>query len=591
MELDSKKEIRIKGLPVCAGIAIGTPFLYRCSEDEMQSYSIDESQVKEEVQRFYQALDKSCEQILSLQKQLEDEGAYEGVMILEAHLQIIKDELIVSEIEKGILEKRKNVESLFKSFIHDYERQFEKLSGEVFKEKVCDIQDVSKRILHNLKNTAKSPLPSLEKDSIVFTQDLSPSDAAEVSKSSVNAFVSNTGGRISHAAIIARSKGIPYVANISLDHLQFESEDLVIVDGRSGEVIINPTASTLNIYRSFKEQLDRYLHSLDSNEGFFAETLDGCRVKLTANVEAIEEIELIHRYKGDGVGLFRSEYLCLAKNRFPTEEEQFEVYKKVALAGRGLPVVIRTFDVGGDKSASFLKLKEDNPFLGCRAIRYMLQNPLVFRTQLRAILRASAFGEIKIIFPMVSNVLELLQAKEHLQQEMQSLKKDGINFDPHIKVGCMIEIPSAALTCDEFAKHCDFLSIGTNDLVQYSLAVDRGNQMMSYLYNPTDPSVLRLIKMVVVEAGHCGIPVSVCGEIATDPRFTALLLGLGINELSCAARFIPLIKNAIRKTSIISASKLAGEIMCMRTSEDIQKKLNYEYEKLAPQDPWSCHIF
>lgn len=582
--VDAKEEIRIVGTQICSGVAIGKPFIFIFSEDEIPEFSIRPDEIEDEIQRYNFALEKSRGEVVFLQKQLEIDGAHEGVMILETHLQIMKDDLIAKKIANSIREKKKNAEYLFHLFIRDYEEKLSVLSDEMFREKIRDFQDIASRILRNLKRSAKLSLADINEKSVVFASDLIPSDAAEANKMHVHAFVTEIGGKTSHAAIIARAKGIPYVSNISLGNVKLNKDDLVIVDGRKGEVIINPTEETLSSYQNLQNQLETYVHHLYEKGDFLAETQDSYKVRLTANMGKVDEVDQIHKFRADGVGLFRSEYICLAKKQFPPEQEQVDIYKEIVERAKGLPVVIRTFDIGGDKSGEFLNIREANPFLGCRAIRYMLQNPDIFRIQLRAILKASHFGQIKVMFPMVSGAFELLQAKKILFEEMEKLERENIPFDKEIKVGCMIEIPSAAITCDEFAKHCDFLSIGTNDLVQYSLAVDRGNQMMSYLYNPADPSVIRLIKMVVIEANRNSIPISICGEIAADPRFTALLLGLGVHELSCNARFIPIVKNAIRNISIISACQLAETVLQMQTSEEIQKKISEEYQKLVPQD-------
>lgn len=582
--LKDKKEIRLKGTPVCSGIAIGSPFIFCFPLGEIVEFTIPDHEVENEVLRYQQALVKSSHQLQLLQKQLEMDNALEGVMILEAHQQIIKDALITTEMEKAIRAKKKNAEYLFHLFMREYEKKLSHLPDETFREKIRDVQDVAARIMRNLMQSVTLSLAEVQKNAIVFAEDLVPSDAAEVKRTHVGGFVTQIGGKTSHAAIIARSRGIPYISNINTEKIDLHREDLVIMDGRTGEVIINPSSETLKVYRSLKEQINQYFEYLSLNGELLAETPDGYQVRLSANIEVLDEVQLVHKYRGDGIGLFRSEYICLAQKKFPEEEEQFEIYKEFVKASKGLPIVIRTFDVGGDKSGEFLQMKEANPFLGCRAIRYMLHNPDVFTAQLRAILRASCYGQVKLMFPMVSGVSEMIEAKRILKREMEQLKAENKSFDPHIKVGCMIEIPSAAITCDQLAKHCDFLSIGTNDLVQYSLAVDRGNQMMSYLYNPADPSVIRLIKMVVIEANKNNIPVSVCGEIAADPKFAALLLGLGIHEFSCTARFIPIVKNAIRRISIIDACQLADDILKMHSSQEIQHKLNEEYQKLMPQE-------
>lgn len=575
-----KEEYRFQGVPLCSGIAIGNPFLFVFSEDEIAEFSIPDDDIEKEIERYREAIERSRQEVIQLQKQLESDGAYEGVLILETHQQIINDELITIQLEEAIRQKKKNAEYIFQLFIRDYEQKLARLTDEMFREKIRDVQDVAARILRNLKKSVKLSLANISKNSIVFAKDLIPSDAAEAKKGCVSAFVIEVGGETSHAAILARSRGIPLVSNITVDQLPITREDVVIVDGRNGEVIINPTQTTLLIYQALQQEQKQYFEHIISLGEVATETIDNYKVRLTANIESMDEMKLIHHYRADGVGLFRSEYMCLATKSFPNEEEQFQIYKQLVKSAEGLPVVIRTFDIGGDKFNEMLNLKEANPFLGCRAIRYMLQNPAIFRSQLRAILRASVFGQLRIMFPMVSGAFELLEAKEFLYQEMDALKSESIAYDPHIKIGCMVEIPSAAVSCDEFAKHCDFLSIGTNDLVQYSLAVDRGNPLISYLYNPVDPSVIRLIKMVVIEANRNGIPVSICGEIAADPRFTSLLLGLGVHELSCTARFVPMVKHMIRKLNIIDAYQLAETILTLKTRGEILDKLNEEYQKL-----------
>lgn len=584
MSSEHSDEIRIQGTSICNGVAIGKPFFFVFSDDIVPEFSIHSEEISDEINRYRQALYRSKQEVLHIQKQLELDGSEEGVTILDAHLQIMRDDLITGNLESEIRSSKKNAEYVFQLIMNDYERKFSHLSEKVFKERIKDVQDISRRIMRNLKKSANISLAEIPKNSIVFACDLAPSEAAEAKKSRVGAFVTELGGETSHAAIIARSKGIPYVSSVNLQKMERNKNQTVIVDGRTGEVIINPSEATLSAYRTLQYQLDSHIQSLNSKGGLPAETIDGYKVRLTANVELLDEIEFVHLYGGDGIGLFRSEYIYLSSNEFPSEETQFQIYKKLVEEMKGRPVTIRTFDIGGDKGGNFQNQGEQNPFLGCRGIRYMLKNPELLKTQILAVLRASIFGQANLIFPMLSGSFELIEAKKILYLAMKELDERGEKYRPDVKIGCMIEIPSAAITSDEFAKHCDFLSIGTNDLVQYSLAVDRGNQTMSYLYNPADPSIVRLIKMIVLEANRNGISVSVCGEIAADPRFTALLLGLGVHELSCSVRFLPIVKNVIRGTTIISASTLAEEVLRMSTADEIQKRLNLEYRNTVPHD-------
>ncbi len=579
-----EKEIRIQGTAICSGIAIGKPFLFLFSEEHVPEFIVQREEVSEEIERYRMALSKSKGEIKNLQKQLELDGAHEGVLILDTHLQIMRDDLITGYLENQIRSTQKNAEYVFQVIMNDYEKQFSHLSDQVFRERIKDVQDISKRIMKNLKKSATISLADIPVNSVVFASDLAPSEAAEAHQSRVGAFVTEFGGETSHAAIIARSKGIPYVSCVDIQDLSLIKDQWVIVDGRKGEIILNPTDKTLSTYRSLQYQLDSHLQNLKQKGALKAETADGYQVRLSANLEQVGEVEEVHRFGADGVGLFRSEYICLSEGKFPSEEKQYQIYYSLVKQLKGLNLTIRTFDIGGDKGNHFFPFEEPNPFLGCRAIRYLLKHPEVLQTQLRAILRAAAHGPIRLLLPMVSEIFELLEAKFHLEEAKQQLKGKGLAYCEDIQVGCMIEVPSAAITCDELAKHCDFLSIGTNDLIQYSLAVDRGNQGMSYLYNPAHPSVIRLIQMIVVEANRNGIPVSVCGELAADPRFTALLLGLGVHELSCSVRFLPIVKNAIRGTRILGACALADEILRMSTAKEIQARISKAYQHSVPHD-------
>ncbi|MBN4066799.1 phosphoenolpyruvate--protein phosphotransferase [Simkania negevensis] len=588
MAAKDKKEQRLQGTPICVGVAIGKPFVFTFSDDLVPEFSISSNEVKREITRYQKALDASRQDIIRLKDQLENEGPLEGILIMEAHLQMMQDPLITTRIEEEIRTTRKNAEYIFQIAIDEYEEKFNKIPNKFFRDRFKDIQDISRRIMQHLRKSVRITLADIPPNSIVFTHELSPSDTAEALSSSIKAFVVQEGGETSHAAIMAKAKGIPYVVNVNFGTTLGQAElKSVIVDGRTGEVIIHPTQRTLAKYRDLQKQLDIHLTNLESNGTLESETIDGYKVLLSANIEMFEEFDMLHKYGGEGVGLFRSEYLFSFNDDFPNEEEQYVLYRQIVEKMKGLPVVIRTFDIGGDKFRSFQQSfthVEDNPFLGCRAIRFMLKQQEAFKNQLRAILRAGALGEVSIMFPMVSGLPELLEAKQLLKETCMELKSEGIETAEHIRIGCMIEVPSAAITCDILAKECDFLSIGTNDLVQYSLAVDRGNHAMSYLYSPTHPSVIRLIKMIVAEGNRNGIPVSICGEIGADPRFTSLLLGLGVHELSVASRYIPIVKNAIRNTSIVEATELAEKALGMPTAAEIKNMLVEEYRKNVAHD-------
>ncbi len=588
MSIETKhRESRLHGTPICAGIAIGRPFFFVFSKDVVPEFSIAAAEIEDEVLRYQNALKRSKQDVLRLQTQLEAEGAVDAFMVIDTHLQIMQDPLITTAIEEQIRLTRKNAEHVFHKAIDEFEEKFNRITNPFFKERFKDIQDIARRVTSHLRHTVRISLADIPEQSVVFAHELFPSDTAEAKSSCVCAFVTEAGGETSHAAIVAKAKGIPYVANVDFRSIESLDGSQVIVDGRTGEVILNPSKKTLTKYRSLHKQLRVQEKLLEETSSLEAETIDGYRVRLSANIEMADEFDLIHRHGGRGVGLFRSEFLFLTHEDFPDEEKQFHLYSKIVTSMKGLPVVIRTFDVGGDKFGRLYQTRgESNPFLGCRAIRFLLKEREVFKTQLRAILRASGCGsgEVSIMFPMISGLPELLESKKLVQEAKEELTARGEKFAAHVRIGCMIEVPSAALTCDALAKECDFLSIGTNDLVQYSMAVDRGNQAMSYLYNPTHPSIIRLIKMVVSEGIRHGIPVSVCGEIAADPRFTVLLLGLGVQELSMSSRHIPLVKNVIRHLSIVSATQFAEDVLSMSTAKEIHETLLDQYRKNDPYD-------
>lgn len=584
MKVKSQDTIR-SGIPICRGVAIGKPFIFNFIEDVIPTFTISVDDIDAEIVRYRMALERAKADLARLKFQLEQDQILEAAAILDAQQQMMLDPVLNGDVEQQIRKTRKNAESVFQTVIKQYQKRFNAMSDPYFRERFKDIQDISRRVMGHLLETVRISLADIPENSIIFAREFTPSDIAEANKASAVALVAEAGGTMSHAAIVAKAKGIPYVANVNLKGIDLDDETTIIVDGRTGEVIVNPSQETLERYQQLYDQLNSHLNQLRNAGNLESETFDGYKVRLSANIDMLNEAELLHQYEGTGVGLFRSEYIFLAHNRFPSEEEQFHIYRRVVEKMRGLPIVIRTFDVGGDKVIHDRKLPhETNPYLGCRAIRFLLKEKEIFKAQLRAILRASAFGDVSIMFPMVSALTELMEAKEMVHQVHQELKEAGEPVAPKVRIGCMIEVPSAAIISDLLAKECDFLSIGTNDLVQYALAVDRDNHALSGLYSATHPSVIRLIKHIVAEANQQGIPVTVCGEVAADPRFTPLLLGLGVHELSVASRYLPIVKNAIRNTSIVAASNLAERALELTTAQQIEELLNQEYKLNVPED-------
>lgn len=579
----NETELHLKGYPICPGIAIGKPFFFSVLEEKIPEFSVPDHEIDKEVARYYRALGNSQKDLLSLQKRLQNEGGCEAAAILSSHLEIIHDPLMTVKVEEAIRTKGKNTEYAFKTVMGEYELKFSKITDQFFRERLKDFQDISRRIISHLRKHEKISLSAISSRFIIFAHELAPSDTAEANTHFIEAFVTRTGAETSHVAIMARAKGIPFVSSVDFPDLSVALPNQVIVDGRSGSVIINPSKTTLQHFIEEGTKIKTQIKGFEETKVLETETYDGYKIRLSANIEMSNELETLQKYGGEGIGLFRSESLFLSQDAFPSEEKQFSVYRNLVEKVEGHPSVIRIFDIGGDKFGNFHPTTryERNPFLGCRGIRLMLKERVIFKTQIRAILRASAFGEVSILFPMISGLPELREAKALVEDVKKELFNAGIPFARNIPIGCMIEVPSAAITCDILASECDFLSIGTNDLVQYALAVDRGNSSMSYLYAPTHPSIIRLIKMVVLEGNRANTPVSICGEIAADPRFTALLLGLGIHELSVASPYLPVVKNVIRHLSIVEAMQFANDILKLSTAEEVSTALNESYQGLG----------
>jgi phosphoenolpyruvate-protein phosphotransferase (PTS system enzyme I) len=574
------EEIIIKGTPICRGIAMGKLFFINRKEFTVSETSISPSQTEHEIERYRTALSRSKQDLKRLQKQLEAESALEGILILEAQLEMLHDPLLTDQIESHIRTSCKNAEFIFQQALLKFQGQFQALNDSFFTERFKDLQDLSSRIFGYLYESGNFTIKDVSPHSIVCALELTASDAAEASSWYVGAFITETGGATSHAAIVAKAKGIPYVTNINLDYLKTHADSTIIVDGRTGKIIINPTDSTLKHYESLKKKMNGQIQDFEKAAKWPAQTFDGYNIRLSANLDTTQELDLINHLGGQGIGLFRSEYLFLPKYEAPSEDEQFQVYYHIVEKMKQQPVVIRTFDLGGDKALLNGSSLENKSVLGSKATtRHLLKEKTLLKTQLRAILRASAFGNISILFPMIATITELREAKHLIQEVAEELKMSKIP-----RVGCMIEVPSAALIIDHFAKECDFFSIGTNDLIHYSLAIDRNDQMLSEFYEPTDPSIIRLIKLITTEANKRKIAVSVCGEIASDPRFTPLLIGLGVQELSVAPRYLPIVKNAVRSISIVDAVQLAEKALVLKTAQEVLQLLVHEYKKNVPHD-------
>ncbi len=571
----SEQELILRGTPISKGIGIGCPVFFSCFEEVTSPYFSVHKEVDEEIDRYRKALDLSRKDLENLQKN--SLHSTEVHAILGTHLEIMKDPMITTGIEKKIRDTQQNTEWVFHHLIEEYKHRFNSLKDNFFKERIRDIVDISQRILGHLRRPGRLKMSEVPHNSVVCAQELVPSETIEANTSFVSAFITATGGLTSHAAIIARAKGIPYVANVDFKLLKNVSIHSIIVDGGSGIVILNPKKTTLKKYQEIKKTDQQNLNRLKNNTYLKGETIDGYEVRIYANLENPKEIESILKNGASGIGLFRSEYLCFAKKSFPTEEEQFEVYKKMVKLLRGKPLVVRIYDLGGEKKIQDIpEISEANPALGLRAIRLLKCYPHILETQLRAILRASKFGEIHVLIPLVTDISEFHYVRQKIEEMQLELKKEGQKFAKQIPLGCMIEVPSAALMTDCIAKEVDFLSIGTNDLIQYILAADRSNPHTSDLYQTMHPSVLRLIRSVVSHANAARKPLILCGEVATDPNLIPILLGFGISEFSVTPRFIPLVKDTIRKWRLLEACRLAEGALASSSAQELKEYLKQE---------------
>ncbi len=573
----------LKGIPASPGISIGKAFLFDARRIIVSEKNIKQEAVPKEIARFEEALIKTRSEILDIQKKITKEMGSHHAEIFNAHLLVLEDRMLIEEVIDGLKKEHKCVEHVFTKVLDKYIKVFSKMNDEYLKERISDIDDVGKRILRNLLGAKEKSLSNLKQRVIVVAYDLSPSDTATMHKKNVMGFVTDIGGRTSHTAIMAKSLEIPAVVGLETATKKIKAGDMLIVDGAEGVAILNPDKATLKKYQARRQQFVKFGKTLIDFKDEPARTLDGRKIEVSANIELPEELDAVISHGAEGIGLYRTEYLYMNRRDLPDEDEQFEAYKKVVTKISRDPVVVRTLDLGGDKFLSQLEVPHEmNPFLGWRAIRFCLARPEIFKAQLRAILRASAFGNVKVMFPMISGVGELRQAIALLNEAKKELAAKKVKFKKDIEIGAMIEIPSAALTCDILAKEVDFFSIGTNDLIQYSLAVDRVNEKIAYLYKPTHPAVLRLIKNIIDAGHHSKIWVGMCGEMAGEPGFAMLLLGLGLDEFSMSPVVIPEMKYIIRNVRFKDAKKIAKEALTLTTGEEVEEFANKKLDELVP---------
>ncbi len=574
LEDDSvKRTLVLKGLGVSPGIVIGKAYIFNQFDAQIKFYKLeDESLIQKEIDRLMIALDESEKQLEVIKNKLREAGGEEPSIIIDVHIMILRDKMFVKHTIDNIHDKKVNAEWALSMTIDHYKKLFDKVEDEYLRGRYYDIQYVGRRVIRNLSGGKKEVMTDIGEGVIVIASDLSPADTAQMMFHKVLGFATDIGGRTSHTAIVAQSIEIPAVVGLEYITKVVRTNDDVILDGATGLVIVHPDPEILNRYE------EKRRHFLDLREDFLqfaklpAITKDNKRIEIGGNIEFVEEIPSAVSHGAEGIGLYRTEFIYLNREQLPTEEDHFQIYRQV-VESQGIGwSTIRTFDLGGDKFFSRPKLaKEMNPQMGLRAIRFCLKEIEMFKTQIRAIIRASAYGKVKILFPMISGMEEILQAKRIYNDVKADLQTQGIPFGEDIQIGVMIEVPSAVIIADALAKEVDFFSIGTNDLIQYVLAIDRINERVTYLYEPLHPAVLRMIRQTV-DAGHnAGISVAMCGEMAGEPLYGMILLGLELDELSMNPTLIPRVKKIIRETTVAESKELLQRVMNFSSAVEVRE--------------------
>lgn len=580
----SSREVILRGIGVSGGVAIGKAFLLTTPADEVVERTISDDEIQREIERFEEAIVRTRKQINEIQQRASAVVGRERASIFDAHLLVVDDRSFLDEVIRALKTLKKNVEAVLKLVSEKYAEALAQLEDDYLRERAADVRDVTRRILRNLTGESTSQLAELSEPCVLIAHDLPPSEAASLNAQKVLALATDVGSPTSHTAIMARALGVVGVVGLHDVSVRVSSGETVLVDGDKGILVIRPTLERIERYnrvREFRESIRRRLAEFRTLP---AVTLEGYEVMLSANIESPVDMDAVLENGAQGVGLFRTEYLYLSRNDLPSEEEQFNAYMDVARRVAPHPTIIRTLDLGGDKFLSHLKTPDElNPFMGWRAIRFCLNQQELFKTQLRAVLRASVHENVKLMYPMVSNVEEVVQANKLLDECKEELKHRGVPFNENLDVGVMIEVPSAALTAELIAPHVSFFSLGTNDLVQYTLAVDRINERVAYLYQPTHPAIVKLIKDTIDVAHRNGIWVGICGEVAGNPMIVPLLIGLGVDELSMTPGVVPLVKYVIRHMRYADAERLAEKALQCERGEDVLRLCRELAEHIVPE--------
>lgn len=570
----TRSDIRTyKGVGVSPGIAIGRAIIVEKRVASVYRVPIRDDEVEGEVSRFIESLTKTRDELLVLRDKVSRSMGDEYAQIFEAHAMIVGDASFQDKVQQKIETEQVNAEWALAEVQEELQARFASFDDDYLRERVADVKDVAERVLVNLQGIAHHDLSEIKHDVIIIADDLTPSDTIHFNRRPIVGFATEVGGRTSHTSIIAKSLFMPAVIGVPRLTKVVDNDELVIVDGYEGTIVVNPTPAMISEYRSRESRHEEAEQKLLENRTLAAVTKDNHKISLQANIELVEELDDARKYGAEGIGLYRSEFLYISTSPdLPTEEEHFNIYRRLAEATAPNWCIIRTFDLGGKKLAKeIMGSKEDNPVLGLRALRLCMQHRDMFKTQLRALLRASAHGKIKIMFPLVSGVQELRQVKTLVREVRHELDAEGIAHNKDLQIGIMIEVPSAAVIADMLATEADFFAIGTNDLIQYSLAIDRGNENVSYLYEPLHPALLRLIKGVIDAGKRAGIPVEMCGEMASDPIFAIVLLGLGLEIFSMNPSSIPVIKNVVRSVRYKDCKRIAEMALQKKTAQEIEE--------------------
>lgn len=573
--------LNLKGIGASPGVAVGHAFILDRKRVRTPKLRLAEAEVEPERMRMRTALELSDRQLAELKEQITRSEGHDHALILEAHRLMLHDPMLVDEVDKLIVEDRINAEWAVRRVARKLKHLFDNIPDEYFRERRSDVDYVADRVVRNLMGQVVDEEVEIPAEAVVIAHDLSPSDAAMMARSGrVAGFVTDLGGQTSHTAIVARARETPAVVGAGKASEQISPGDLVALDGSSGVILVNPTTDQLALFREAQRVQQQSEQLALRSKDLPATSVDGFRIRLNGNMEFLEEIPSLLAHGAEGIGLYRTEFMFLDRKNVPSEEEHYRAYKQVLEAMGGRPVTIRTLDLGGDKVPSKTKHeKEPNPAMGLRAIRYCLAHRELFRAQLRALLRASAHGNLRLMFPLISGMSELREARSELEACRTELSRAGVPMGKRFPVGIMVETPSAALIADRLAQEAEFFSVGTNDLIQYTLAIDRQNRDVAYLYKPLHLSVLRSIQNIVAAAKSAGIPVSMCGEMGGDPIYALVLLALGFDELSMTAGQIPVVKNILRSAKRAEAQALLNSAMELTTAEEIERYIRTEMER------------